>query len=116
MEGRGFRDRAPEFAEAGVEILGISFDPPEENRRFAEQNGFPFRLLSDADRTTGERYGTKRSPEESSPEFAKRRTFVIDPQGVIRKVYRVTDIEGHPAEVVDAFRSLGAFGTSEAET
>ena len=68
MEGRGFRDRAPQFAEAGIEILGISFDPPEENRRFAEQNGFPFRLLSDRDRSAGERYETKRGPEESSPE------------------------------------------------
>src|SRR2546423_11497887 len=108
MEGRGFRDRAPEFAEAGIEILGISFDLPEENRRFAEQNGFPFRLLSDRDRSAGERYETKRGPEESSPEYATRRTYLIDPEGRIAKAYRVTDIPAHPEQVLADFRQLVA--------
>jgi peroxiredoxin Q/BCP len=79
-----------------VALLGISFDRAEDNLTFAEQNGFPLRLLSDQDRSVGERYETKRAPEESSPEFAKRRTYLIDPDGVIRKSYRVTDIAGTP--------------------
>src|SRR6266508_3490552 len=53
MEGRGFRDRAPEFEKIGVVVVGISFDRPEDNRAFAEKDGFPFRLLSDVDRTVG---------------------------------------------------------------
>jgi thioredoxin-dependent peroxiredoxin len=93
-----------------VEIVGVSFDIPEDNRGFAEQNGFPFRLLSDADRTVGELYETKRSPDEKSPEFAKRRTYLIDPEGVIRKAYRVTDIPAHPGEVLDDARRLAAEG------
>ncbi len=107
MEGQGFRDRAPEFQELGVEVIGASFDMPEDNRGFAEENGFPFRLLSDVDRTVGEAYETKRALEESSPEFAKRRTYLIDPDGVIRKAYRVTDIAGHPSQVLDDLRALG---------
>lgn len=110
MEGRGFRDRAPEFAEADVEIVGISFDFPEDNKGFAEQNGFPFRLLSDAERTVGELYETKRGPDEKSPEFAKRRTYLVDPQGVIRKAYRVTDIPAHTGEVLEDARRLAAEG------
>ena len=108
MEGRGFRDRAPEFEEAGIEIVGISFDRPEDNRGFAEKNGFPFRLLSDVDRKVGELYETKRAPEERSPEFAKRRTFLIDPEGRIAKLYRVTDIPAHPDQVLEDFRQLTA--------
>jgi peroxiredoxin len=78
----------------------VSFDPPEKNREFKKQQSFPFRLLSDVDRTVGEAYETKRAPEESSPEWAKRRTYLIDPDGVIRKAYRVADIPAHPDEVL----------------
>lgn len=110
MEGQGFRDRAPEFEEAGAEILGVSFDTPEANRAFAEKFGFPFRLLSDEDRSVGEAYETKRAPEEASPEHPKRRSYLIDPDGVIRRAYRVTDIEAHPGEVLEDLRALGAAG------
>ena len=89
-----------------MEIVGVSFDVPEDNRAFADQNGFPFRLLSDVDRSVGQLYETVRAPEESSPEFAKRRTYLIDPQGVIRKAYRVTDIPAHPEQVLEDFRQL----------
>ena len=65
----------------------MSFDRPEDNRAFAEKNGFPFRLLSDVDRKVGELYETKRGPEEPSPGFAKRRTYLIDPEGIIRWSY-----------------------------
>jgi peroxiredoxin Q/BCP len=108
LEGRGFRDRAPDFEEAGIEIVGVSFDRPEDNRVFAEKHGFPFRLLSDVDRKVGELYGTKRAPEESSPGFAKRRTYLIDPEGSIAKAYKVTDIAAHPGQVLEDFRRLTA--------
>src|SRR6266536_5345984 len=108
MEGKGFRDRAPEFAEAGLEVVGVSFDTPQDNLAFAEKNGFPFRLLSDVDRKVGELYETKRAPEEHSPEYAKRRTYLIDPDGRIVKAYRVTDITGHPGQVLDDLRMLRA--------
>ena len=108
MEGQGFRDRAPSFEEAGAEILGISFDSSEANRRFAERYGFPFRLLSDQDRTVGEAYETKRAPGERGSGSPKRRTYLIDPQGGIRKAYRVTDVDAHPDEVLADLRALTA--------
>jgi peroxiredoxin Q/BCP len=106
VEGQGFRDRAPEFERQGAVLLAASFDPPEQNLAFAEQEGFPFTLLSDVDREVGTIYETKRHPDESSPEFAKRRTYLIDPDGVIRKAYRVTDILAHPDEVLEDLRRL----------
>jgi thioredoxin-dependent peroxiredoxin len=89
-----------------AEILGVSFDTPEDNRRFAERYGFPFRLLSDVDRSVGEQYETKRHPDERSPESPKRRTYLIDPHGIIRKAYRVTEVNEHPDEVLEDLRSL----------
>src|SRR6266496_1726111 len=106
MEGKGFRDRASEFEETGAQVVGVSFDKPEDNRAFAEKNGFPFRLLSDVDRRVGELYETKRSPAEQNPGYAKRRTYLIDPEGLIVKAYRVTDIPAHPDQVLADLREL----------
>ena len=93
-----------------MEVVGVSFDTPQDNRAFAEQNGFPFRLLSDTERVAGAAYETQRAPEEPSPEYAKRRTYLIDPEGEIRKAYRVTDIPGHPGQVLEDLKAFGAGG------
>ena len=104
---QGFRDRTPEFEAAEIPLLGVSFDTAEQNRAFAEKYGYSGRLLS-ADRATGEAYQTARPPEDSFPDYAKRRTFVVDPDGVIRRAYAVKDIVGHPRQVLDDLRVLGA--------
>ena len=58
------------------------------------------------DRTVGALYETRRGDEEKYPEFAKRRTYVIDPEGIIRKAYRVKDIPAHPGQVLEDLRNL----------
>jgi peroxiredoxin Q/BCP len=108
VEGQGFRDRAPEFEDLGAEILGISFDTVADNRRFAEKFLFPFHLLSDVDRSVGELYETKRHPDEKDPDSPKRRTYLIDSEGIIRRAYRVTNVDAHPAEVLQDLRELRA--------
>jgi peroxiredoxin Q/BCP len=82
------------------EILGISFDTPVENKAFKEKFEFPFKLLSDVDKKVGEAYGAAKGPDEQWPDFAKRLSFLIDPDGKIAKVYEVADIPAHPAEVL----------------
>jgi peroxiredoxin len=47
-----------------------------------------------------------RAPEEQFPEWAKRRTYLIDPGGVIRKAYRVRDAAAHPDEVLADLNAL----------
>ena len=73
---------------------------------FAEINGFPFRLLSDVDHAVGSVYETQRAPEEPMPEWAKRRTYLIDPDGIIGKAYRVKDAGAHPDEVLADLRAI----------
>jgi peroxiredoxin len=58
------------------------------------------------DRSVGKLYETKRHPAERSPESPKRRTYLIDPYGIIRKAYRVTEVNEHPDEVLEDLRSL----------
>jgi thioredoxin-dependent peroxiredoxin len=80
-------------------IVGISFDAPEANKAFREKYEFPFTLLSDWDEQVGVAYET-RDPGTEKVSFAKRLSYLIDPDGVIRKSYEVTDIPTHPAEVL----------------
>lgn len=42
----------------------------------------------------------ERPPDDRFPEFPRRLTFLIDPEGVVRKVYEVTDTAAHPEEVL----------------
>jgi peroxiredoxin Q/BCP len=81
-------------------VLGASFDPVEENRQFAADQRFPFRLLSDVDRAVGAAYGVARSPGDQYAAFARRYSFLISPEGVIARIYDVADVKGHADEVL----------------
>ena len=83
----------------GCEILGISFDASEANKAFREKHDFPFRLLSDFGEQIGVAYET-RDPGTEKVSFSKRLSYLIDPDGVIRRSYEVADIPAHPAEVL----------------
>ena len=86
-------------------ILGASFDTIEENKAFADAEGFPYRLLSDPNKTAGERYEVVRAPDHQFANFPERFSYLIDPSGVIHAAYNVTDVAGHPQHVLDDIRA-----------
>ena len=57
-------------------------------------------MLSDVDGRIAEAYGVRRPPGSRWAKVPERRTFLIDPAGVVRHVYDVTDVYGHPDEVL----------------
>ncbi len=87
-------------------IIGASFDTVEENRAFAEAQEFPYRLLSDVSRTVGAAYGVRKGPDEQWADFPRRHTVLIDPHGIVRKIYAVTDVAAHPADVLADIQRL----------
>jgi thioredoxin-dependent peroxiredoxin len=89
-------------------ILGASYDPPGDNETFAIEQELPFRLVSDQDGTVAAAYGVRRPMGSRWHEYPERRTFLIDPQGILRKVYDVTDVHAHPGEVLADLRELQA--------
>jgi peroxiredoxin Q/BCP len=97
MEGRGFRDHYAEFQAKNAEILGASFDDAKQNAAFAEEQGFPFPLLCDVDRTLGIAYG---AAESASSEVPKRISYVIGPDGKIAHAYPKVSPKTHPEEVL----------------
>jgi peroxiredoxin Q/BCP len=80
-----------------VQILGASFDTPEKNAAFAQKFGFTFPLLSDTDRKLGLAYGAADDPSASS---AKRISYLIGPDGKIKKAYPKVNAAAHPEEIL----------------
>ena len=56
----------------------------------------------------GRLYGVERDPDDKYPEYPKRITFLIDPSGLVAKVYEVIDAGTHPDEVLADLRALAA--------
>jgi peroxiredoxin Q/BCP len=80
-----------------VQILGASFDSVEKNAKFAAKFGFDFPLLCDTDRKIGLAYGAADDPGAGS---AKRISYLIGPDGKVRKAYPKVNAAAHPEEVL----------------
>lgn len=72
----------PNLEKSGTQVLGVSVDSVPANHVFGKQIGVTFPLLSDFKRTVSQEYGVL-NPQQ---EFANRTTFVIDKQGLIRRI------------------------------
>jgi len=72
----------------------VSFDTPEENRKFAEKFKFNFPLLCDTDRKIGLAYG---AATKASDEYASRIAYVIDENGKIAQAHPKVDASSYPA-------------------
>jgi thioredoxin-dependent peroxiredoxin len=77
-------------------ILGVSFDTPAENKKFADKFSFNFPLICDTDRTIGTAYGANVDPQKG----AQRVGAVIDGDGKIKEWHARVDARAWPAEVV----------------
>lgn len=88
-------------------VLGISFDAPEANKAFRDKFSFPFRLLSDEAEQVGVAYET-RDPGTDKVQFARRLSYLIDPDGVIARSYEVGDVAAHAGEVLADLAALKA--------
>ena len=103
-----FRDDIFILRGMGVTVMGVSLDDVDSHREFAEKYHLPFPLLSDAQGKVAARYGAlgKWGPAK----FAKRQTFIIDPDGRIAKIYRRVRPKTHSDEVIADLRAMGLPG------
>ncbi|HJR92773.1 MAG TPA: thioredoxin-dependent thiol peroxidase [Acidimicrobiia bacterium] len=97
MEACDFRDSYDDLLEAGYDIVGISPDTPELNRKFREKEGLNFPLLSDEDHALAEELGAWGLKKNYGKEYEGiiRSTFVLDPEGEVDKEYRNVKATGH---------------------
>ncbi len=105
-EACDFRDQIGRLRGAGYAVLGLSPDPPEALRRFRDQHGLPFRLLSDPERGVLRAYGAYGTKKLYGREVVGviRSTFVIGPDGLLREALYNVRATGHVAALA---RRLG---------
>lgn len=105
-EACNFRDDLPKLRALGVQILGISVDSSKSHAEFAKKYSLPFPLLADDGGAVAKSYGSLWSL--GPVKFAKRHTFVINPEGNIARVYRDVKPEEHSRQVMDDVKALQA--------
>jgi peroxiredoxin Q/BCP len=105
-EACSFRDSLKAFEEAGAAVLGISLDDLKSHEKFRSKYDLSFPLLSDTDAHVAKAYGVYRKKKLYGREFwgVQRATFVIDKDGIIRKVFPKVKVDGHSEEVLDFIR------------
>lgn len=101
VEAKGFTASVADFAARNAVVLGVSVDDAKSHKEFVEEYGLKVRLVADPEKTITELYGVK-----NWLGMASRVTFVIDRQGVIRKVFPDVTPEGHAEEVLKALDAL----------
>ncbi len=101
-----FRDDITKLRQTGAAVVGVSLDDVKSHAEFAAKYHVPFPLLADGDRTVAERYGVLAS--HLGMHYARRTTFLINPQGVIAKVYADVDPEQNSAQVLRDLATLKA--------
>jgi thioredoxin-dependent peroxiredoxin len=109
LEACSFRDANHEMQKRGVIVLGVSADDLASHRKFAEKYGLPFPLLADTDTTVSQQYGVWKERNMYGKKFmgVNRETFLIDKEGVVRKIWPKVKADGHAQEVLDTIESLG---------
>jgi peroxiredoxin Q/BCP len=85
-----------------VAYFMASVDSPERNAEFAKSLGAPFVILSDPDKTAARAFGVL-----SDAGYAKRWTFYIDSEGIIRHIDRSVEAGSHGAAIAEQLAALG---------
>lgn len=108
-EACAFRDAKAEMQKAGAVVLGVSKDSLDSHARFAEKKGLNFPLLSDPEGKLITLYGAwkEKSMFGKTAMGIERSTFLIDREGIVRKIWRPVRVEGHDREVLECIKSLG---------
>ena len=103
-EACAFRDHFADFKKKGAVVLGVSVDPVRSHDQFAEKHRLPFMLLADEDKKIVEAYGVWGEKQFMGRTYlgTNRVTFLIGPDGRIKKIWPQVKPEEHAEEVLAA--------------
>ncbi|MEY2428023.1 MAG: thioredoxin-dependent peroxiredoxin [Verrucomicrobiota bacterium] len=103
-EACAFRDEFAEFKKKGAVVLGVSTDSAKSHARFIEKYKLPFTLLADEDKKIAQAYGVWGEKKFMGVKYIgiHRVTFLIGPDGRIKKIWPKVKPAEHAAEVLEA--------------
>lgn len=109
-EAQDFSDLAPDFAKAGVAVLGVSKDSLASHAKFTRKYTLDVPLGSDPDGTMVAAFGAwvEKSMYGRTYMGIERCTYLIDKDGVVQRIWRKVRVPGHAVEVLKAAQALQA--------
>ncbi|WP_120497072.1 thioredoxin-dependent thiol peroxidase [Kiloniella sp. EL199] len=107
-EACDFRDAQPGFAKLNAKVVGVSKDSVKRHDNFIAKNTLNFDLVADLDGKICEAYGVWVLKKLYGREYMgiERATFLIDPQGIVQKIWRKVKVKNHVTEVKAALETL----------
>jgi thioredoxin-dependent peroxiredoxin len=109
VEACSFRDANHVMQQRGIVVLGVSKDSISSHQKFADKYSLSFPLLADTDTTVSQLYGAygEKSSYGKTYMGVIRKTFLIDKDGILRKIWHKVKPEGHAQEILETIESLG---------
>lgn len=100
IEAHNFQEDQPKYTALNAAIVGVSADTVQSHVEFCTKENLTFKTLADPAGTMIDQYGSLNG------KMAARNTFLIDPQGTIRKVYTKVNPNPHSKEVLADLESM----------
>jgi peroxiredoxin Q/BCP len=107
-EACGFRDAKARIGKTGAVVLGVSPDSVASHEKFRAKHRLNFPLLADTDKAVAKKYGAFGEKVLYGKRVTGmiRSTFVIDSDGIVRKVFPRVKVDGHDEQVLEALSRL----------
>ncbi len=105
IQGKSFTATRADFEAAGIEVVGVSQDDVESHQNFCNKFAFTIDLLADTKAELLRALGIGQS-EHQGVAYWDRSSFVVDPKGIVRKVYEKVKAQGHEMVLLDDIRQL----------
>jgi len=104
IEAHNFQADQDKYTKMNAAIVGVSVDTVDSHQQFCTKENLTFKLLADEKHEVVNTYGS--TQKFGDAEVAARNTFLVDPQGTIRKVFLKVNPNPHSAEVLTALADL----------
>ncbi len=107
IQGKSFTATKSDFDAEGVTVVGLSPDDAASHKAFCDKFSFTIDLLADPEQQLLKAAGVGQS-EWKGTLYWDRTTFVIDPSGVLRKVYEKVKPDGHEQVLLEDIKKLAS--------
>jgi peroxiredoxin Q/BCP len=106
-QGKSFTAAKADFDAAGIKVIGVSADDVTSHKNFHTKFAFAIDLVADTHAHLMKTLGIGQS-EWKGTKYWDRTSFVVDPRGIIRKVYEKVNPEGHDKVLLDDIQGMKA--------
>jgi peroxiredoxin Q/BCP len=110
IQGKSFTASKEEFDEANIAVVGVSEDDVASHKNFCNKFGFKIDLLADPQHELLSAADVGQS-EYKGTMYWNRTSFVVDPEGKLRKIYRKVNPEGHEQVLLNDIKGMQAQGS-----